>query len=311
MLTHLVNAGLLVRMQRGVYALPERSGSTSDAHRQARIRAHLTKLPEDVVVAHVSAAALHGLRTPYEHQQQDFRLHVLRQRAQTNPRIDDLTVVLPAGFRADHCVTVEDIVVTSLERTATDLARGCPFERALVAIDHALALGADLETMRSLRKFMRGWPGTRVLRPAIDCADARSESGLESIARGLMLASGLPRPELQVPITVASGMTYRVDMAWLAEDVIVEIDGRGKLDTPEKLASEKDREDDLRELGFRFVRLTYKHLVDPRRTRLHRLAALLGVELQPLDADWGQTPRLDPEEAARRRRRRRHQAGAF
>ena len=46
-------------------------------------------------------------------------------------------------LEADQVTVVNGIVVTSLERTACDLARGSSLEWGVIACDAALALGAQ------------------------------------------------------------------------------------------------------------------------------------------------------------------------
>lgn len=310
----LVAAGLLERTRRGIYrrVQTEAEASTTHAVTRAAIARHLRGLGSHAVAAHLTAAFIHGLRTPWSAQLDDRRLYVIRSPEAAHSRVDAHTIVWPAKFEPGHVLTMEDgITVTTPARTALDVGRGCPFERALVIVDDALRHGVTTDELLRLRQYMNGWPGTRVLRPAIENADARSESGLESQARGVLLASGLPAPELQVPIAVASGSLYRADMAWMEHEVIAEVDGRGKLVSRASLLAEKDREDDLRDLGFRVVRLTHADLVDPSRRRLHRLAEHLHIELKPYNPNWGQTQLFDPQEALARRRKRRREDGAF
>lgn len=292
-LGRLVGHGLLIRLRRGVY---ERASAASPAHSSADVlAARLASLSQPAVVAHRSAATFHGLRVPFQSWQIDGRLYVLRDPDLAQVRHSPETVVLPSTFTADHLVPgVCGSLVTTIARTALDLGRGCPLERALVSIDHALALGATVAELEALRGFMLGWPGTRVLRPAVAYADARSESGLESIVRGRMLASGLPEPDLQTPVSGESGAQYRADMCWLEQRVILEVDGRGKFALgQEAVIAEKVREDDLRAVGFTVVRIMYPQLADPKRRVLTRLARALDVPLQPYDPEWGQTRRWD------------------
>lgn len=146
--------------------------------------------------------------------------------------------------------------------------------RALIATDSALRLGADRRQMFECRDRLHGYPGTRLLSQAIMLADGRSESAMESLARGVVIEARLPIPDLQVEVRGASGTWYRADLAWLASGVILEVDGRVKYDETDALWKEKLRHDDLRDAGFIVVRTTRAQLLQrpsPTVAQLHRL----------------------------------------
>ena len=296
-LARLVKQGHVQRIRRGWYV-------TSDAHQDGHLlepRFRSLHLPDDCAIAHRSAARVWGLRLPHLDDLDDDRLWLLRQRRQTRPRVRQDVVYLPAGYLPQHITEVEGLRLTTLARTAMDLARGCSFERALAVTDHALALGATSEECTALMHYMWRWPHSRVLRPAVQYANALSESGLESMCRGVMLASGLPAPALQVPLLGASGAWYRADIFYPDARLIIECDGREKYDSREALIAEKLREDDLREAGFTVVRLTYRDLYDESRRRLQGIAHVIDTALQPYDPEFGRT--VLPERLGGPRRR--------
>lgn len=302
--------GELRKVRQGVYQLTsEAAHQGDDANQQpvgqhridaiARVLARAGQLRVPAVIAHRSAGILHGLRLPYLTHFDDERLYVLRSPDDASVEKCAELVVLPAGCPPRDVVTLHGIPVTSLERTAVDLMRGETLERALVVADHAIALGADLGLMDDIRRTMSGWPGSRVLRPALIFADPLAESGLESMARGVALASGLPAPELQVAAVGATGANYRLDMFWAGPPLALEIDGQDKYAAgPQVLLAEKAREHDLRKAGIRVERMVYDDLHDPARAVWKLVAEALRVPLLPYDRDWMQTPRWE-----RRRRR--------
>ncbi len=119
---------------------------------------------------------------------------------------------------------------------------------------------------------------------ALSLADGRAESPLETRARLAMLAAGLPRPELQVEIHDSAGFVGRVD-AWYDEAAVaVELDGRIKYLEPrngkmpaEVAWDEKRREDRLRELDIRVLRLVDEDVAQVRRDLAPRLTRLLAT----------------------------------
>lgn len=80
---------------------------------------------------------------------------------------------------------------------------------------------------------------------------------------------GLVQPEQQVEIRDDLGrFVARVDFLFRELNLIVEFDGALKYagaDGREALIAEKRREDALRRLGYRVVRLTWADLHDPER----------------------------------------------
>lgn len=275
---HLVALGDCRRVARGQYVC---TAATIEQTLPDRIRSRLARHGDDYVVAHATAAQLHELRTPYLAQLSDERIWLLRDPdvAWPHHRLDVAT--LPAQFDPGHVQILGDLRVTTLARTAMDLARGCTLERALVPIDHALARGVPRGALVELAVFMKGWPWSRVFEPALDMASALAESGLESMARGAIRLAGVEDPELQLEIRGLSGKRYRVDMAWTAPRVILEIDGQEKYEDSEAptvtapLFKEKQREDDLRRADWDVVRWTYEDVFAGERPGLSWLKRAL------------------------------------
>jgi len=119
------------------------------------------------------------------------------------------------------------------------------------------------------------WPGSIVVRDAIALADPCAESPFESWSRAWILRSGLPRPEVNVPVFGGSGRTYYGDFVWRRHRLIGEADGVGKYgDTAaairQALRAERARQADLEAGGWRVVRWVTG---DPGRSVVARWAA--------------------------------------
>jgi hypothetical protein len=126
-------------------------------------------------------------------------------------------------------------------------------------------------------------------RPRDRPGDARVESPLETRGRLRMIGAGLPTPELQVEIRSTGRLVAVVD-AWFDEAAVaVESDGQVKYRdpwrgrTPEQVrCDEKRREDQLRALGIRVVRVPDADLrgrwsrIADRLTRLTRSPGPIG-----------------------------------
>ncbi len=127
------------------------------------------------------------------------------------------------------------------------------------ALHKGQVLRADLaEAVHSARHRAGASDAAR----ALGLSDGRAESPLETEGRLALLAAGLPAPELQVELHDARGFVARVD-AWYDDAALaLEFDGRVKYLDPhdgrsagEVLWQEKRREDQVRGLDVRFVRV--------------------------------------------------------
>lgn len=287
-----VRGGILVRVRRGIVALPG-SGPTLGLE---GLRVLLSGLSGRAVVSHSTAASPQGLWTPGR---PDPLIHVTipgaAERTDAGVRVHGCR--LPAAF-VHH---VDGVPLTTPARTAVDLARGRPFPDALVAIDGAaramtLAAGVDLWSIRGreipadvmgrVRDELNdacgsvwGWPGSRVVRSALDVWDVAAESAFESWSRGWILMGSLPTPQINVAVLGASGREYVGDFVWRRHRVIGEADGVAKygLDAAtqrSRLRRQREREDDLSAAGWRTVRWVTG---EPGRVLVSRVARELGV----------------------------------
>jgi hypothetical protein len=152
--------------------------------------------------------------------------------------------------------------VTSLARTAVDLASTRDLASGVAAFDALLARAMDPRLVRATIERMVGerrpfW-GVRKVERALAIATGSAESVLESLSMSRFYELELPSPEQQVEIIV-DGRRYRVDFYWREFDVIGEADGRSKYDDApsEVVWAEKKREDDLRSVVQGFVRWTW------------------------------------------------------
>jgi hypothetical protein len=126
----------------------------------------------------------------------------------------------------DEVTAVGVLPVTCPARTAIDIAADCPSPAAVVAIDAALR--AKQVTLGELQSELLRRP-TMPQRPKVtavlDLVDPTSGSVPESLARLLFQSSGLPLPECQFIVRDDGTFVARVDFAWPAARLIVEVDG--------------------------------------------------------------------------------------
>lgn len=168
----------------------------------------------------------------------------------------------------DH---VDNLPVTGVPRALAETAAGSSFEAAVVSADAVLRAGklpeAELRRVLALTDF---WPGGPTVRSAFGFANGSSESVGESRLRVLMHSEGLPAPVLQAVFNDADGFIGRVDFYFPEYRTIVEFDGLSKYADGSSLVliREKDREDRLRALNLRVIRITWADLAHPHRTAM-------------------------------------------
>jgi very-short-patch-repair endonuclease len=240
----------LVRLRHGVFADAERLGDPSDAVRTA-VRVAGVRLVNDVDLVAVgpTAAVLHGiplLGSP------PTRLH-LAERKQDRPHHHGASTTLSPA----EIVHVAGVPVTSLARTAVDVARARGAAPGVVAADAVLARHVPRSALDAVLQGMDRWSGVQQAREAVAFADRRSESPLESFGRWRFSEQGLPAPDLQVWLGDELGSFARVDHYWEAHRTVAEADGALKYGTPADLFDEKRREDRLRDAGYEIVRYTW------------------------------------------------------
>jgi hypothetical protein len=272
-LGRLVRSGELGRLRRGAYVDALLPADPADRHRLL-VHATVAGLRLRAVVSHQSAAVMHGLPlwdVPLD------RVHVTR----SPPASNDTGRVLRchvARLRDDEIEEVDGLPVTSLVRTALDLARSLPHEAAVVALDAALRQGRLHRDVLRERLFdLAGTPGSRAAARAVDFADGRSESVGESRSRVLLHRWGVGPSSLQFEVRGEGGLLVaRTDFAWEEHGLLGEFDGRvkyGRLLRPgqepgDAVFEEKRREDAVREERWGMTRWVWADLAVG-----HRLAA--------------------------------------
>jgi hypothetical protein len=168
--------------------------------------------------------------------------------------------------------------VTTAARTVVDLARTWPEVHAVAAVDAALLrrlttrdeLGRTLDRQSTV-------PGIPRAVRAVERADGRAESWLETWGRLTFAALGLPPFVPQVELWVEGRLVKVADGWYPGPAVAIEFDGRVKYRRPrygrspeDELWQEKRNEDLLRSLGIRFVRAAAADLSSAGRADLDR-----------------------------------------
>lgn len=272
-----VAAGRLLRLREGVYLAASAWPQDAAAQHVVRARAEQAACPS-AVISHHSAALSWGLPSP-----------PLADWVGLPP---SLTVPPSGGHRSGrsaraclrvaalpgHHVVVdaEGWAVTTVARTAADLAAALPLPDALAVVDAAARLlcASMVPAVRRtdyanrslgdaardlLREAASGRRGLAAARSAIELADPRRESPIESLTAAALHLAGLPMPQFQAPIRTPFGTLYP-DCLWEEQRLIGEADGAIKYTDRDAIVREKEREQVLRDLGFGVVRWLGKEI---------------------------------------------------
>jgi len=223
--------------------------------------ARVLRLSGDVVVSHGSAAVL--LELPYV-DPPDIPEVTRARKGVAEHRSGLYTAAVPSDQRLRSL----GLTITNGPRTLLDLLRNAP--DALVAqglADGGLRAGISLANLAEVLTFCQGWPGIAQVRAALDFAEPRCESPLESRCRIWFRDGGLSVPTPQFLVRGRGGLVVaRVDFCFEEQRVVVEADGRVKYreNAPWRrpndatLWDEKLREDLVRDLGFQVVRARWE-----------------------------------------------------
>lgn len=266
-------AGTLTRVRHGAYT--DAPGEDDRAALLQLIQGTWPLLADNAVLSHSAAAALHGLPLWPSMLQ---RVTTTRPSGGHGVRRPHLHVRV-APLEASEVIHLDGFRVTSLERTAIDVARTLAFEDAVAVLDMALRKQASKQLMTELLDAGAKRRGNGVARAALAFADPRAESVGESLSRVRMSQVGLPLPTLQFEVRDScGGFVARTDFAWLDRGVVGEFDGRIKyVGMPEAVSrsvmAEKRREQAIRDAGWWIVRWDMADLADRTRFRQRILAA--------------------------------------
>lgn len=292
-LSRAAQRGVLTRVKQGVYLESAHWSvlTPAERHRLRLVIAERLSGP-GLVFSHQSAAALLGL--PILGRWPD-KAQVLSDCA-TGGRSTAGLARHALGLSGAPLITVYGLVVTAPARTVVDLATTLGFDAAVVAADAAVhtdrRTGVALTTIGDVRAMLLGmspFRGMTRVASVLECATELAESPAETLCRLILGELGFAAPELQARFDDAEGLIGYADFAWRREKVALEFDGLAKyLDdefthgrsAAQIVVIEKKREDRLRALGYRVIRIYWEDLRDPARLlRLLRAAGLRPVRL--------------------------------
>ncbi len=269
-----VRAGRLTRLRPGAFVVTDAwHRATPRVRHRAAMDALLLTARRAPVFARESAALLHDIPVIGEWPE---RPHLLDSELTPASRRSPREAIVHRPRHLPDIVEVGGLRATAPVDTALALAASRPIVGGVVALDHVLARGADLETVVRTVDEWRPFHGAGRVSRALELANGLAETPLESLSLVGILLGGLPEPRQQFDV-VARGCRYRLDFFWPESGVVGEADGRGKYLTTDDLWREKQREDDLRATGLTVARWDW----DDAWARAPMLAKLARAGVHP------------------------------
>jgi len=150
-------------------------------------------------------------------------------------------------------IRIGDVEVTTLERTAFDLARIKDVYKALGYLDMCAATGRlNLAEVLRIRRQSSGFRFVSTIDSVLPLVDGGSQSMGESRTRLKLIRAGLPTPTTQCQVYVPStGQTYFLDLGWQRVKVGVEFDGTADHSSPDQVTHDLRRRGLIQALGWK------------------------------------------------------------
>ena len=226
------------------------------------------------VFAGPSAALVYGLSVSYAQLKQVFV--ATGRNAHSKSRTSIVRIIV----ENDKPTIVNDLRVTSIERTVYDCLRIMDFTHGLAVADSALHRKgwSRKRLLTVIDEMPKRHQGHRHALATAQFADARAESGGESMARARMLLFGYEMPDLQVKVpNVVEGGNYFGDFGWKMPDgtlLVGELDGHDKYVDPEMtggknivevMTDERLRESRVSAARATVMRFSFKDMMDDFR----------------------------------------------
>jgi hypothetical protein len=218
-------------------------------------------------LSHRAAAALHGLA---RFREGPLELTLTRATRAPPGCVTHRTWAL--GRR--EVVNIDDLPVTSIERTLVDLCSCETPQTVRGAVDEALRRKlTSLEALKAAVKRSRSQRGIRVLRAIVDELSggrAPTESEFETVVAELLDMGGFPQPIAQEPVMVG-GKLRRLDFRLPNTPVVIECDGYAFHSSPADFERDRQRTNALIARGYKPLRWTWRLVHDEPQRLLKQL----------------------------------------
>lgn len=239
------------------------------------------------IIAGRAAAALHGAKwvdasTPVE---------IIANHGRRRPGV----IVHEERIAPDEITYVGELPVTSVARTALDLGRHLPRDRAIAHLDAlAAATGVTAVDALALIDRYRGARGVRRARAALALMDGGAQSPEETRVRLMLIDAGLPAPRTQIRLADGYDEAF-LDMGYDEPMVGLDYDGLHHSENRRQYVYDVGRAEFVDRQGWIDIHVVKEH---SRAYILHRVFEAF--------ARRGWTP---PSSTPRARKRHKHDPG--
>ena len=248
-----VQTGHLIPVAKGLYVQP----GVMEAERTTLLAATHAL---DAVASHHSAARLHDLDS--------LRSEIVSVTVPTRKsnRFGPVVVHQVTDLSRSDVMEIRGIPTTNATRTIVDLAGVVGEKRLASVLDEAKRRGItsyDDVASRLESLARRGKPGVTRLRSVLQPrlgGFVVSDSTLETRLHTLVSAAGLPLPTSQYRPPWLKSTNGRVDIAYVAERLIVEGDSQRWHGTPETFQADRHRDNLAQLAGWRILRFTWEDI---------------------------------------------------
>lgn len=240
----------------------------------------------------LAASALHGARWVAD----DVPIELNVSRHKSPPGV----VAIRDTLLDNEVTALGGIAVTTIARTAFDLARQGPRGIALERLD-ALARAtrfdpADVLAVHDAHPRVRG---RRRVPGLLRFVDIGAQSPKETWLRLVLIEAGFPRAQTQIPVPAPDGHPrYFLDLGWPEYMVAVEYDGEQHRTDPAQYRGDVMRSEYVDGMGWRRIRVLAGH----RREDVVARVVAAGVPRDFIEcAAWQAATRTKPAPAGTRR----------
>jgi Protein of unknown function (DUF559) len=285
-----VSSGELVTVRHGVFVRADAWPTEAAAQYIVRGRAEQAVNPS-ALISHQSAAAAMAIPSPGFQRWAELPVSITLppgHSSKAGSSVHHVGQVPASQITRD----VHGYLMTSPARTAVDLSADLALPQSLVLLDGAARLIVAsfltqarrrdyanptlVDAARQLQMEAAATIRAARVRSPIDLMDPRRESAAESLSAGHMYLAGIPTPAFQAEIRTANRI-YFPDFLWEEQRLIGECDGEVKYTDPKAYVAEKEREQDLRDNGWRFVRWLPKEVMLRPGEVMDRIERALGT----------------------------------
>jgi hypothetical protein len=221
------------------------------------------------VIAGAAAAALHGAAWV----DADIPIELIGKSARTQRGL----VVRDETLGRHEITRVRGLPVTTVCRTAFDLGRHLPRQKAVARLDALMrATSFATDEVNVLAAQHKGMRGIRRSTAALALVDGGAMSPRETWLRLLLLDAGLPKPAAQLPLVHGRRLVAVFDLGWEEYKVAAEYDGDYHRSDRHRFVKDIDKLGIAEDEGWIVIRVVSEHRPRDIVSRVYRGLARRG-----------------------------------